>query len=421
MADSPEKLVYLQNGVFKRKEMTDGIQYYSDNSFDTFALPTDNGNYVLTKGDNGLLTWTEERAELTSIDNTFFKGSDGQALTVGTQGTIPFFKTNTTFGGIDLPSSGTYVLTTDGTTPSLEVFDAPLIFGTLGYDNTSNKYAIANWNSTASNHKDLVLPDKSGSFFLQVDSTSNNYDFATVNAKSLFHDTLGIASDTQRIVTYWGENAYGLEVPTTAGYATFKIENSNTSPLITNLTSTVIYQDILGCSSTERCLVYNDGSSVSKLDIPTDSGKYMLKVSDNALAFSLPDTKLNKTFDYSWTGSGHSVVSETLTSTDNTNLSEEITLSSDRQYLITIDVVLTCTNYEQALVGFTTTPNLSIGIRPNNIIVIPLNNPLPTIIASSSSVITPTTSGSLAFEVIRSGDTSIAHLYTRLHVTVVEL
>ena len=42
----PEKLVYLQNDVFKRKEMTEGIQYYSDNSFDTFAFPSTNGNYV---------------------------------------------------------------------------------------------------------------------------------------------------------------------------------------------------------------------------------------------------------------------------------------------------------------------------------------------------------------------------------------
>ena len=44
-----EKLLYLQNGVFKRKEMSNGIQYYSNNSFGTFALPPDNGNYVLTK------------------------------------------------------------------------------------------------------------------------------------------------------------------------------------------------------------------------------------------------------------------------------------------------------------------------------------------------------------------------------------
>ena len=137
-----------------------------------------------------------------------------------------------------MPSSGIYVLTTDGTTPSSEVFDESLIFRTMGYDNTSDRYAIANWNSTASNHKDLVLPNKSGSFFLHIDS-SNNYDFATINAKSLFHDILGIESDAQKIVTYWDDQAYGLPLPITTGYATFKIENSSTRPVITNLTPSV--------------------------------------------------------------------------------------------------------------------------------------------------------------------------------------
>ena len=52
-----EKLLYLQNGVFKRKEMSNGIQYYSNNSFGTFALPSANGNYVLTNNNN-VFTWT---------------------------------------------------------------------------------------------------------------------------------------------------------------------------------------------------------------------------------------------------------------------------------------------------------------------------------------------------------------------------
>ena len=46
MSNTAEKLLYLQNGVFKRKEMSNGIQYYSNNSFGTFALPSANGNYV---------------------------------------------------------------------------------------------------------------------------------------------------------------------------------------------------------------------------------------------------------------------------------------------------------------------------------------------------------------------------------------
>ena len=91
MSSTAEKIVYLQNGVFKRKEMTNGLQYYSDGSFDTFSLPASNGNYVLTKGDNGLLTWTdagtvvpEQPEEFTTLDNSYFKDSNSQAITIAT-------------------------------------------------------------------------------------------------------------------------------------------------------------------------------------------------------------------------------------------------------------------------------------------------------------------------------------------------
>lgn len=428
MADSPEKLVYLQNGVFKRKEMTNGIQYYSNNSFNTFALPTANGNYVLTNNNN-VFTWTDagaletsggdETTTLSSLDNSYFKGSDGQAITIAERGTIPFFKNNSTFGGIDLPASGTYVLTTDGDTPSLDALSASVIFNGIGYDNTSNRYAIANWNSSVSNYKDLLLPDKSGSYFLQTDS-SNNYEFTTLNAKSLFHDTLGIGSDTQRIVTYWGDNAYGLEVPSSAGYATFKIENSSTSPVITNLTPQILYQDILGCNSTEQCLVYNNDTTVSKLTIPATSGKYMLEVDgDGSPSFALPDTKLSKTFEYSWT-SGIEIVTQSLTSA-NTDLTEAITLVADKSYLITIDTVISCPDYEQAIVGFTSTPNLVIIVDTARIINIPLSNPLPITLASGSSVIAPTKTSTLTISVLRTGDTTITHYFTQMKVSVVEL
>ena len=108
----PEKLVYLQNGVFKRKEMTEGIQYYSDNSFDTFAFPSTNGNYVLTKTDD-VYTWSVAGEDFTSLDNSYFKGSDGQSITIPANGAIPFFKNNSAFGAINLPESGSFILTTD--------------------------------------------------------------------------------------------------------------------------------------------------------------------------------------------------------------------------------------------------------------------------------------------------------------------
>ena len=424
---NPEKLVYLQNGVFKRKELTDGLQYYANNAFNTFALPAANGNYVLTNTNN-VFTWTdagdvstggEETPTFTSLDNSYFKGTDGQAIPIAAYGTIPYFKTNSTFGGINLPASGTYVLTSNGTTASFEALTEPVVLNGMGYDNTSNRYVIANWNSTQSNHKDLALPNKSGSFFLQADASSN-YEFAAINAKSLFHENLGLESNAQKIVTYWGENAFGLPLPNTAGYATFKIENSSTSPLITNLTPQIIYQDILGCGSDEECLVYNSGNTVSKLTIPSTRGKYMFEVQGTGLpTFSLPDTKLSKTFEYNWP-SAHQVVTESLSNT-NTDLTEAITLLANRSYLITIDAVITCENYEPAIAGFTNTPMLSIGVGSDRIIYTPLNNPLPTTLASGSSVITPTSTNPLSITVARSGDTTITHTFSRLKVSVIEL
>ena len=423
MSTSSEKLVYLQNGVFKRKEMETGLQYYHNGAFKTFPLPSGNGTFVLSNYNNDF-TWVdagtvvpEQPEEFTTLDNSYFKGSDGQAITIGSQGTIPFFKNNATFGSLDLPESGIYVLR-GGTNPSFETMDAEMLHDTLGYENT-NGFAIMNWNSTTSNRKNLTLPNKSGTFLLMADSNIN-FVFSSLNAKILFNHVLGIGSDTQRIVSYWGDNAYGLEVPTTTGYATFKIENSNTSPLITNLTSTAIYQSILGCDSTEHCLVYNNGTTVSKLDVPTTNGSYLLNVSSNGVSFTTPPTKLATTFNYEWTGSGHSVVTESLTST-NTNLSSSITLSSNSKYLFTFDIGLKCTNYEQAFIGFTDDPFVTIGVKPTIALRMYLNATSSTLHASGSCVGSPTTTGELAISVARGGDTTISHIYTHFQVTIVEL
>ena len=135
--------------------------------------------------------------------------------------------------------------------------------------------------------------------------------------------------------------------------------------------------------------------------------------------FSLPDTKLSKTFEYNWT-SAHQVVTESL-SNANTDLTEAITLLANRSYLITIDAVITCENYEAAIAGFTNTPMLSIGVGSDRIIYTPLNNPLPTTLASGSSVITPTSTNALSITVARSGDNTITHTFSRLKVSVIEL
>ena len=369
MSTSSEKLVYLQNGVFKRKEMTSGLQYYSDGSFDTLALPAANGNFVLTKGDNGLLTWTdagtvvpEQPEEFTTIDNSYFKDSNSQAITIATHGTILYFKTNATFGKLDLPGSGKYLLNIEENgEPSFSTFSKSTINTTLGFGNTSNKYAIVNWNSTISSHTNLFLPDEPGAYILKATDAGafgNEYSFSELNAAGLFHDTLDIQSTTLSLIAYKGNTALGVTVPamnSSSGYFVFKNEVNNEVPRTSVLTPRVIYRDILGCTITERCLVYNDGSNVSKLILPTTTGSYLLNVSSSGISFSTQPTKLSTTYTFNWGGSGHSVVNEAL--------STSITLSSSSKYLFTFDIGLKCTNYEQALIGFENEPLLLIGVR----------------------------------------------------------
>ena len=114
-----------------------------------------------------------------------------------------------------------------------------------------------------------------------------------------------------------------------------------------------------GCTSEEQCIVINNRVGVSKLTIPSNSGTYLLNVSSSGVSFSTSPVKFSKTFTYSWSGSGHSVISETLGSA-NSNLTADLTLSSNSKYLVTIDLSLKCGNYEEALVGFKSPPTLAI-------------------------------------------------------------
>ena len=355
--------------MFKRKEMATGLQYYHNGAFKTFPLPSGNGTFVLSNYNNDF-TWVDasslESEEFTTLDNSYFKDSNSQAITIATRGTIPYFVNNNSFGKLDLPSSGKYVLNMDN---------------------------------------------------------DGNPSFSELNASTLFHDSLGVQSTNLCLIAYKGNSVFGVNVPamnSSSGYFVFKNEENTELPTTSVLTSTVIYQDILGCTSTERCLVYNDGSSVSKLTVPTTAGSYVLNVSSNGVSFTSPPTKLTKTFAYTWSGSGHSVVSEILGS-NNANVTEEITLSSTSKYLVTIDLNLKCGNYEQAFVGFTSTPTLSIAMHNLVVLNATLDSPMPSMCVSGTSLITPFKSGALAINITHSGDTTISHTYSYFQVTILEL
>ena len=74
---------------------------------------------------------------------------------------------------------------------------------------------------------------------------------------------------------------------------------------------------------------------------------------------------------------------------------EAITLTSGKSYVVTIDTVISCSNYEQVIAGFTSTPFLSIGVESLESSIFHWNNPLLITLASGLYVITPTRTGLL--------------------------
>ena len=159
---------------------------------------------------------------------------------------------------------------------------------------------------------------------------------------------------------------------------------------------------------------------MGKLTLPSTPGSYLLNVTSSGRSFAESPTKFCKTFTYSWSGSGHSVVSESLSSSS-TNLIEPLTLSSNSKYMVTIDLSLKCPNYEAALAGFKSTPTLTITTIRATLLKTALDNPVPTMNVSGTSIFSPLQDGGLNLVVSRSGDTTISHLYSNFQVTIVEI
>lgn len=428
---NPEKLVYLQNGVFKRKELANGLQYYANSSFNTIALPSTNGTYMISLQDNVLSlvdssgTGGGGETEITgTLDNSHFETSDGSALVVNANGTIPYFTTNSKFAGLDFPTSGTHVLVTNGdvSPPSWTHLSESIVFNNGGYNNTSNRYLLTNWNSTASNHRTLALPDTSGYYMLSYKPMSTGDittadTFVQITPNALFNNVLGIDSNNRSVIGYSGSSAYGLSLPAETGYAVLYNYSTTAMPVYHKLDGNGVFKTVYGCTSSETCLMYNNGSTVSKLAIPTDANKYMIeRTSGGEVVLSAPAEKLIYTFEQLQAMSGTQIIaSDTITPTGAPQL------ESDKRYLITLDMAINCYDYEQALVGFSTEPTYTIGFGSEVLIRAYIGNAVKYTHISGSAIVTPASKMNFVLSCSYSGDTTVTYYRGRYKVCIVEL
>ena len=93
----------------------------------------------------------------------------------------------------------------------------------------------------------MFLPDESGTYILKATDAGAfgyTYEFSTLNALTLFHDSLGVQSTNLCLIAYKGNSTFGVNVPAmniSSGYFVFKNEENTELPTTSVLTPRVIY------------------------------------------------------------------------------------------------------------------------------------------------------------------------------------
>lgn len=364
-----EKLLYLQNGVYKRKEISNGIMTYNNNSFSSVA-PTKNGSFYIKLDDNGV-SFEEKEAALQSVNP-----SDLNYSHITTPHII--YVNNNNFNTINLPSEqGNYMLVSAETPTFQKLTVSPY---NMGINKTDAGSALM-----------MITGDNS---FTTVPIIKNNW----VNA--LFYNNAEKRWVASQITLYqqcgWTGDVKGFGIPI------MKQDKSNTfitlpetlsgdylfSYTLNNIpTLKKIDTSLLSLKS--EGLVVNNGQTFSTLKSKTN-GNYYLKFSQGIPSLEAVPASVAK------------ISSKLVFTTASTPLTNELStteiscegtnnFNTGKTFLVTYEFDLYTEDIEGIIVGFKTVPILKIKYETTEIGEVCLGNPNNYIHVSGSSIITTTT------------------------------
>ena len=368
-----EKLLYLQNGVYKRKEISNGIMTYNNNSFSSVA-PTKNGSFYIKVDDNGV-SFEEKESALQTVNP-----SDLNYSHITTPHII--YVNNNNFNTLSFPDQqGKYMLVNDSNnTPSFSKLSVSL--ADMGINKSDTSSALM-----------MIAGDNSIKY---IPIVKNNW----VNA--LFYNNTEKRWIASQITLYqqcgWQGDVTGFGIPLIKGDKsnTFITLPANLSGdyLFTysgNSTPTLkkIDTSLLGLKS--EGILINNGQTFSTLKSKT-AGNYYLKFSgtngipsleavpasvakiSSKLVFAASSTPLTNelnTTEISCEGTNNFIVGKT--------------------FLISYEFDLYTSDIEGIIGGFKAVPILKIKYETTEIGEICLGNPNNYIHVSGSSIITTTT------------------------------
>ena len=364
-----EKLLYLQNGVYKRKEITNGIMTYNNNSFSSVA-PTKNGSFYIKLDENGM-SFEEKEAALQTVNPDDLNYSH-----ITTPHII--YVNNNNFNTLNLPAEQGNYMFVNGETPSFSKLSVSI--SDMGINKTDTGSALM-----------MIAGDNSIKY---IPIVKNNW----VNA--LFYNNTEKRWIASQITLYqqcgWQGDVTGFAIPLIKG------DKSNTFITLTeNLSGDYLFSytqnktptlkkidtSLLGLKS--EGLIMNNGQTFSTLKAKTN-GNFYLKFNNGipsleAVPASIAKVSAKLIFN---------TASTPLTNEFNTTeISCEGTnnFTSGKTFLITYEFDLYTSDIEGIIAGFKSVPILKINYETTQLGEVCLGNPNNYIHVSGSSIITTTT------------------------------
>ena len=366
-----EKLLYLQNGVYKRKEITNGIMTYNNNSFSSVA-PTKNGSFYIKLDENGM-SFEEKIDALQTVNpsdlnyshittphiiyvnnNNFntltLPAEQGKYMLLNNEDKIPSFsKLSVTLKDLNInktdTSSHLMMIAGDNTITTIPIIKTNWVNGLL-YNNTEKRWVASQltlynqcgWTGDVSGFAiPIIKGDKSNTFITLTENLSGDYLFAysgtsTPTLKKI--DTSLLELKAEGLVINNGQNFTTLKAKTNGNYY-FKFTN--------------------GIPSLEAV-----PASVSKIS--------------SKLVFTATSSQLTNELNTSSLGC------------EGTN-----NFTVGKSFLITYEFDLYTSDIEGIIAGFKSVPILKINYETTQLGEICLGNPNNYIHCSGSSIITTTT------------------------------
>ena len=366
-----EKLLYLQNGVYKRKEITNGIMTYNNNAFSSVA-PTKNGSFYIKLDENGM-SFEEKESALQTVNP-----SDLNYSHITTPHII--YVNNNNFNTLTLPSEQGHYMLVNAETPTFEKLTVSP--SDMGINKTDTGSALM-----------MITGDNS---ITTIPIMKNNW----VNA--LFYNNAEKRWVASQITLFqqcgWQGDVAGFGIPL------IKSDKSNTFITLPktesgdylfaysgNSTPTLkkIDTSLLGLKA--EGLIINNGQTFSALKSKT-AGNYYLKFSGTNGIPSLeavPASVAKISSKLVFTAASTPLTNELNT----TDISCEGTnnFNTGKTFLITYEFDLYTSDIEGVIAGFKAVPILKINYETTQIGEVCLGNPNNYIHVSGSSIITATT------------------------------